>query len=79
MIKAKVDGDKSVFKCEAIDGTPDGFIETNEFFVDSNGFGRDDEPALTPEQFLKKVKAGKYYAITGQGQFQVHVSEFEKL
>lgn len=78
MYKAKEDGDKGVFKVKAIDKTPKEFIETNEYFVDSSGFGRDDEPALTPDQFLKKVKKGRYYAITGQGLFQVFIGEYEK-
>ncbi|MBW8002565.1 MAG: hypothetical protein FVQ80_11165 [Planctomycetes bacterium] len=79
MFKAKTDGDKNVFKVKEVDETPEGFTETNEYFIDSSGFGGDDEPALTPDQFLKKVKAGKYYAITGQGQFQVFVGEYEKI
>lgn len=78
LYKAKEDRDEGVFKCKAIDDTPDGYTETNEYFVDSSGFGCEGEPALTPDQFLSKVKEGRYYAITGQGQFQVFVAEYEK-
>lgn len=79
MFQAKTDKDKGVFGVKAVDKTPDGFTETNEYFVDSSGFGSEDEPALTPDAFLEKIKAGKYYAITGQGQFQVYVTEYEKI
>lgn len=78
MFKAKTDEDVGVFQITSIDETPKGFIETNEYFVNSSGFGREDEPALTPDTFLKKVKAGKYYAITDKGQFQVFIIEYEK-
>ena len=78
MFKAETDRDKNVFKVEAVDKAPEGFTETNEYFVDSSGFGQEGEAALTPEAFLKKVTAGKYYAITGQGQFQVYVTEYVK-
>ena len=78
MYRAKKDADKGVFGCKVIEDTPDGYVETNEYFVDSSGFGCEGEPALTPNQFLGKVKKGRYYAITGQGQFQVFVAEYEK-
>ena len=51
-------------------------METDRFFVDSSGWGQEDEPALTINQFLKKIKAGKYYAIIEAGQFQVYVGEY---
>lgn len=56
-------------------------IET--FFVDSSGFGRESEPALTYPSFLKRLEALKkknkklYGALTGIGQFQVYVSIFK--
>ncbi len=52
------------------------FEEVNRFFVDLSGWGIEGEAALTINQFLKKVKAGKYYAIIEAGQFQVHVGEY---
>ncbi len=79
LIEAKVDGDRDVFKAPLIDNCPDGFIEIQDYFVDSAGWGREDEPALTAEQFLAKVKAGKFYGITAQGRFQVYVTEYEKV
>jgi hypothetical protein len=81
MYRAKSNGDKDVFKCGKIEGekTPLGYKVTEVFFVDNSGFGSENEPALTASQFLPKVKAGRYYAITGQGQFQVYVTEYEKI
>jgi len=47
--------------------------------VDNSGFGSDDETALTPANFLAKVRAGFFYGIIEQGQFQVYIGEFKKL
>ncbi len=58
---------------------PDGWELIQVHFVDISGIGRDDEPALTLEQFFTKVKSGLGYAIIEEGQFQIHVGEFEKL
>ena len=81
MYRAKSNGDENVFKCGEIEGekTPYGYKVTEVFLVDNSGFGSDNEPALTASAFLTKVKAGRYYAITGRGQFQVHVTEYEKV
>lgn len=79
MFQAKKDGDKNVFGCKIMSPNDHNkFEEIDSHFVDSSGWGQEDEPALTPEQFLAKVKKDKFYAITGQGQFQVHVGEFIK-
>jgi hypothetical protein len=56
---------------------PKGFKLVNEYFVDNSGFGSANEPALTFEQFEKKVKEGHAYAIVESGQFQVWIAEFE--
>lgn len=48
------------------------------WFVDSSGFGADDEPALSIEQFLGCLEAGFGYAIVEAGQFQVHVAKYVK-
>jgi len=70
--KAKADGDTGVRSMPNFgDYRPAGFELEEELFVDSSGFGSPGEPALTFEQFLNKVKAGKYYAIIEAGQFQV--------
>lgn len=61
------------------DYRPDGWELGEELFVDSSGFGREDEPALTIEQLLDKLQSGKGYAITEVGQFQLYVGEFEKV
>ena len=58
------------------DDLSEQFEEIDSYFVDSSGFGREDEPALTVDQFLAKVKAGRFYAVTDIGQFQVHIGEY---
>ena len=78
MFQATKHGDIGVFGCKLVPDDLEEFIQTADFFVDSSGWGQEDEPALTREQFLEKVTQDRYYAITGQGQFQVHVGEFIK-
>lgn len=51
-------------------------IET--LLVDNSGFGQDDEPALTIEQFYKEILAGRGYGVIDAGQFQVQVGVFER-
>lgn len=64
---------------------PDGWEETNTFFVDSSGFGSDCEPALTIDQFRNALfdhDAGNPddgYIITGEGQFQVYVTAVRRI
>ncbi len=79
MFKAKQDGGRDIGAGEItmlLDGDLRKFTEVNRFFVDASGWGQEGEPALTTDQFLKKVKAGKYYAIIEASQFQVHVGEY---
>ena len=57
---------------------PLGWKQINVHFVDNSGFGSSDEPALTFEQFVSKVKQNHGYAIISTGQFQVHIAEFVK-
>lgn len=57
---------------------PKGWTETETFFVDSSGLGASDEPALSTRQFIQKLKVGRAYAITAEGQFQVYVTEYVK-
>ncbi len=79
MFKAKEDGDRDVLQCKMItDDDLEQFEETDEHFVDSSGWGREGEPALTVEEFLKKVKKDKYYAITSVGQFQLFIGEYDE-
>jgi len=75
---AESNGDEGVFKCPNFGYyRPEGWNEVQTFFVDSSGFGREGEPALTVGQFLSKVKEGFGYAITEEGQFQVYITEFK--
>lgn len=80
MFKAKENGDKGVFGCKMI--TPDDlekFEEVDRYFVDCSGWGQESEPAMTPEQFLTKVKKDKFYAVIDYGQFQLWVGEYIKI
>lgn len=60
------------------DHVPNGWHKVNEFFVDSSGFGGDNELALSVRQFLTKLKVGRGYAVTEAGEFQVYVGEYEE-
>jgi hypothetical protein len=60
------------------DYVPKGWELTDTLFVDSSGFGRPGEPALTQFQFYTRLKPGYGYAITEAGQFQVYIGEFRK-
>jgi len=62
-----------------------GFELIKEFFVDSSGFGLEDEPALTRAQFLTKLEAllsthGMLTAkLTNIGQFQIYIGLFKRV
>lgn len=64
---------------------PKGWKRAEEWFVDSSGFGREGEPALTIGQFVEAVKEyfghhpGCGLGIVEVGQFQVYVAAFEKI
>ncbi len=76
---AFVDRDEAVFKCPNLgDYVPDGWTLIERLFVDNSGFGSPNEPALTAEQFINKVKEGFGYAIIEEGQFQVYIGVFKK-
>jgi len=51
-------------------------VET--LFVDKTGLGRPGEPALTFEEFCKKVQPGFGYGLYEEGQFQVHVGVYKR-
>ena len=79
MFQAEKDGDENVRNCKMLNPNDlDKFEEVNNHFVDFSGWGQKGEPALTIDEFLEKVKAGRFYAITGIGQFQVHIGEYVK-
>jgi hypothetical protein len=61
------------------DYIPKGWEMEEELFVDSSGFGQEDEPSLTMESFVKKMEEGKGYAVTSQGQFQVYVGVYRRV
>jgi hypothetical protein len=80
LYRAKTDKDLGVRGCKVIGrDIPLGYELTETFFVDNSGFGVEGEGALTFNKFLDKVKAGRYYAITETGQFQVYIAEFKKI
>lgn len=58
---------------------PKGYKLTDQLFVDSSGYGSEDEPAFTFGQFCAKVRqngVGFGYGIIEEGQFQVVVGVF---
>jgi len=64
------------------DPNPHGiFMGDNEgcgaYFVDSSGFGRPGEGALTADEFVERVKSGYGYAIVEAGEFQVKIGVFD--
>lgn len=61
------------------DFRPKGWELVETHFVDNSGFGRNDELALSVNQFLKKLKVGFAYGIIEAGQFQVYVGEFKRV
>jgi len=74
---ALCDNDKGVLSCELLGyAIPQGWQPTQSFFVDSSGFGSDNESALTIDNFIKEVRQGFGYALTSIGQFQVNIQEF---
>lgn len=79
LYRAKVNEDSGVFKAHKTSKEVLGYELVQEFFVDNSGFGSDSEPALTAGNFLKKIKQGLYYGITGIGQFQVYIGEFKEV
>lgn len=62
--------------------SPPGWTEIDSAFVDSSGFGQDDEPALSASQFKHWLAAqlaahpGVGFAVTAAGEFQVYVAAF---
>ena len=52
------------------------FRHSNIFFVDSSGWGREDEGALTLRAFLAMAPVGFGYAVVEAGQFQVCVRAY---
>lgn len=79
-LTAKYDKDEAVFSCPDLGNyIPKGWKLLKQYFVDSSGFGRTSEPALTAGQFQDNIKEGKGYAIIEAGQFQVYIGEFEKV
>lgn len=76
---AKTDGEKVYGMPNFGDYRNKNWELVNDYFVDSSGFGAENETALTAERFFSKVKAGYGYAIIEEGQFQIVVGEFKKV
>ena len=76
---AKTDGDEGVFKMPFLGVyLPKGWELAQTLFVDSSGFGAENEPALTVKKFLATVKKGYGYSLRSAGQFQVWINEFKR-
>jgi hypothetical protein len=62
------------------DYLPQGWRYTDRepIFVDTSGFGKENEPALTLRGFLEALEPNKAYGVVESGQFQAYVREFER-
>jgi hypothetical protein len=66
------------------DHRPKGWELVDTLFVDSSGWGADDEPAMSVRQLVKKLielqRSDKTYGygIVEEGQFQLHLGVFER-
>lgn len=58
------------------DHRPNGWELIESHFVDKSGFGEDDEPAMSVDQFLKMLVVDHGYGIIEEGQFQIYIGEF---
>ncbi len=62
---------------------PKGWELVDHWLVDKSGFGREDEPALTPRQLKERIYQGLEhdygYAIIEEGQFQVVLGVFREI
>jgi len=77
---ATKDFDEGVFQCPNLgDYTPNGWIEIDKLFVDSSGFGSINEPALTKDQFINRIRKGYGYGISEAGQFQVYIKVLKRI
>lgn len=50
----------------------------NTYFVDTTGFGRSYELALTEHEFRKLLKVGYGYAVIERGPMQEHIAVFKR-
>jgi hypothetical protein len=78
---------KDVYKCKRANHdilTLKGYTEVDTLFVDSSGFGTDNEPALTTSQLEKRLiellreHKSLHAFITNVGQFQVYITLYKK-
>ena len=77
---ATCDGDREVTGMPNFGSyRPDQWEMVDTLFVDSSGYGAENEPALTLNRFLAAVKKGSGYAIVEEGQFQCVIGVFKKL
>jgi hypothetical protein len=62
------------------DYLPQGWRHTDRqpFFVDTSGFGREDEPAMTTRAFVEALEPGKGYAVIECGESQAFIREYER-
>jgi hypothetical protein len=62
------------------DYVPEGWQMVDDYFVDSSGFGREGELALTLGQFDQIVQehVGSGWAIVEAGEFQVVIGRYVK-
>jgi hypothetical protein len=47
-------------------------------FIDTSGYGKEGEPALTTRAFVEALTPGKGYGCVEAGQFQAYIREYER-
>lgn len=74
--------EKYSLRQEALESKRGIYMDDNQgfgaFFVDSTGYGKENEPALTLQEFIKRLKPGFGYGIIDSGRFQVKIGVFSK-
>jgi hypothetical protein len=59
------------------DHEPAGYeTDGDALFIDTSGFGADNEPALSVSQMLDEIKPDRAYAFTECGQFQAYLQPY---
>lgn len=83
-LRARVDGTRessgTLFPFPFIGShRPKGWKLVKRLFVDTSGFGTDNEPALSVTRLAAALEAGYGYALVESGQFQGYLGVFRKI
>lgn len=62
------------------DHVPDNYeLDGEALFIDTSGFGADNEGALSLSQMFDALETGKAYAFTESGQFQAYLQAYKRV